>query len=147
MVDAMSIYFFFLLFSVISLVSLYDLKYHKVPNWISLPLMLIGFSIVGFPGNAALWIGSIFIFQAWMLGLIGGGDAKLWVGLLWCLFTFAGERILLVMSIAWLVTGLAQILVRAIARKKIETGIKTPGAWRTLVFMGLLAYLHPTGWL
>jgi len=142
----MSVYFFFLLFSAIILVSLYDLKYHKVPNWISLPLILIGF-IVGFPGNPALWIGSIFIFQAWRLGLIGGGDAKLWVGLLWCLFTFAGERIFLVMSISLMVTGLAQILVRAIAKKKIETGIKTPGAWRTIVFMGLLAYLNSAGLL
>ena len=142
----MSVYFFFLLFSAIILVSLYDLKYHKVPNWISLPLILIGF-IVGFPGNPALWIGSIFIFQAWRLGLIGGGDAKLWVGLLWCLFTFAGERIFLVMSISLMVTGLAQILVRTIAKKKIETGIKTPGAWRTIVFMGLLAYLNSAGLL
>ena len=140
----MSIDYFLLLFSVIILVSLYDLKYHKVPNQISLPLMLMGF-ITGFPGNPALWIGSVFIFQAWMLGLIGGGDAKLWVGLLWCLFSFAGESILLVMSISLMVTGLAQILVRAITRKKIETGIKTPGAWRTIVFMGLLAYLNLAG--
>lgn len=140
----MSVYYFLLLFFVIILVSLYDLKYRKVPNWISLPLMLIGF-IVGFPGNPALWMGSIFIFQAWMLGLIGGGDAKLWMGLLWCLFTFAGEGILLVMSISLMVSGLAQLLMRAIARKKIETGIKTPGAWRTIVFMGLLAYLNLAG--
>ena len=142
----MSSYSLLLLFSVIIFVSLYDLKYRKVPNWISLPLMLIGF-IVGFPGNPALWMGCIFIFQAWMLGLIGGGDAKLWVGLLWCLFTFAGEKILLVMSISLMVTGLAQLLMRAITRQKIETGIKTPGAWRTLVFMGLLVYLNSAGGL
>ena len=140
----MSVYYFLLLFFVIILASLYDLKYRKVPNLISLPLMLIGF-IVGFPGNPALWMGSVFIFQAWMLGLIGGGDAKLWMGLLWCLFSFAGESILLVMSISLIVTGLAQLLVRAISRKKIETGIKTPGAWRTIVFMGLLAYLNLAG--
>jgi Flp pilus assembly protein protease CpaA len=144
MVDAMSSYSLLLLFPVIIFVSLYDLKYHKVPNWITLPLMLIGF-IIGFPGNPVLWMGCIFIFQAWMLGLIGGGDAKLWVGLLWCLFSFAGESILLVMSISLMGTGLAQILVRAVARKKIETGIKTPGAWRTIVFLGLLAYLNLAG--
>ena len=142
----MPIYFFPILFLVVTLVSLYDLKYHKVPNWITLPLMLIGFAFA-FPGSPVLWMGSIFIFQAWMLGLIGGGDAKLWVGLLWCLFTFAGEKILLVMSISLMVTGLAQLLMRAITRQKIETGIKTPGAWRTLVFMGLLAYLNSAGWL
>jgi Flp pilus assembly protein protease CpaA len=146
MVDVMSSYSFLFLFSVIIFVSLYDLKYCKVPNWISLPLMLIGL-IDGFPGNPALWMGSIFIFQVWMLGLIGGGDAKLWLGLLWCLFSFVGERIFLVLSISLLMTGLAQILVRAIARKKIETGIKTPGAWRTIVFMVFLAYLNSAGWI
>ena len=142
----MPVCFFLLLFFVIIMVSLYDLKYYKVPNWISLPLMLIGF-IVGFPGNPALWIGSIFIFQAWKLGLIGGGDAKLWVGLLWCLFPFAGERILIVMSISLMMTGLAQILVRALTKKKVETGIKAPGAWRTVVFMGCLVYLNSASWL
>ena len=141
MVDMAPVHYFLLLFLVIIFVSLYDLKYRKVPNWISLPLILIGI-INGFPGEPVLWIGSIFIFQAWKLGLIGGGDAKLWVGLLWCLFSFAGEGILLVMSISLLVTGLSQILLRAITKQKIETGIKTSGAWRTVVFMGCLAFLN-----
>ena len=142
----MPVYFFPVVFFVIIVVSLYDLKYHKVPNWISLPLMLVGF-LLGFPGSPVLWMGSIFIFQAWMLGLIGGGDAKLWVGLLWCLFSFAGDKIILVMSISLMATGLVQLIVRAMVNKSIETGIKTPGAWRTLVFMSLLAYLNSTGWL
>ena len=104
--------------------------------------MLIGISVC-FPGNPTLWIGSAFIFQAWKLGVIGGGDAKLWIGLLWCLFSFAGERILLVMFVSLMVTGLAQILVRALSAKKLQIGTKTPGAWRTVVFMGLLAYFTP----
>ena len=141
MADAMSSYYFLFLFFVIVLVSLYDLKYCEVPNWISLPLMVIGL-ITGFPGNPTLWIGSIFIFQAGRLGIVGGGDAKLWVGLLWCLFSFMGERILLVMSISLTITGLAQILVRLLTKKKVETGIKVPGAWRTVVFMGCIAYLN-----
>ncbi len=141
MVDAMSGYYFLFLFFVIVLVSLYDLKYREVPNWISMPLIFIGL-ITGFPGNPTLWIGSIFIFQAWRLGIVGGGDAKLWVGLLWCLFSFMDERILLVMSISLMITGLAQILVRLLTKKKVVTGIKVPGAWRTVVFMGCIAYLN-----
>ena len=137
----MSSYYFLFLFFVIVLVSLYDLKYREVPNWISMPLIFIGL-ITGFPGNPTIWIGSVFIFQAWRLGIIGGGDAKLWVGLLWCLFSFMGERILLVMSISLMITGLAQILVRLLTKKKVVTGIKVPGAWRTVVFMGCIAYLN-----
>ena len=48
---------FFLLFVLVILVSLYDLKYRKVPNLISLPLIIIGFVLVGFPGNLVLWMG------------------------------------------------------------------------------------------
>lgn len=143
----MSVYIFLLLFFMVILLSLYDLKYRKVPNWISLPLMLIGFIVAGFPGNPVLWIGSVFIFQAWMLGVIGGGDAKLWIGLLWCLFSFAGEGILVVMSVSLVITGLLQLALRAFAKKEVGTGIKTPGVWRAVVFMGCLAYLNSTSWL
>jgi Flp pilus assembly protein protease CpaA len=119
----MPIYFFPILFLMVTLVSLYDLKYHKVPNWITLPLILIGFAF-GFPGSPVLWIGSIFIFQAWMIGLIGRRRETLG-GIVVVLIHLAGEKMLLVMSISLMVTRLAQILVRAITKKKIETGIKT----------------------
>lgn len=137
----MPVYFLLLLFFVVVVTACYDLKYRKVPNWLTLPLMLIGFGLVGFPGNAVLWIGSVFIFQAWKLSMIGGGDAKLWLGLLWCLFSFAGEQILLVMCLTLIITGLAQILIRALTKKKIEVGLKVPGAWRAVVFMGSLLFL------
>jgi Flp pilus assembly protein protease CpaA len=138
----MSIHFFILLFLAVVLVSLYDLKFRRVPNWVSLPLMLAGI-IACFPGTPTLWIGSAFIFQAWKLGMIGGGDAKLWIGLLWCLFPFAEERILLMMSISLLATGLAQMIVRSLSARMLRIGIKTPGVWRTVVFMGYLAYFAP----
>ena len=138
----MSPHLFIFLFFIVILVSLYDLRFHKVPNWVSLSLMLSGI-ISHFPGNPILWVGSAFIFQAWKLGVIGGGDAKLWIGLLWCLFSFTGEGILLVMFITLLLTGLAQILVRVLSARKLQTGIKAPGAWRTVVFMGCLAYFTP----
>ena len=138
----MSLQFFAILFIIVVLVSLYDLKFRKVPNCVSVPLMLVGISVC-FPGNPTLWIGSALIFQAWRLGMIGGGDAKLWIGLLWCLFPFAEEGILLMVFISLLVTGLAQILVRSLSSRKLQVGTKKPGAWRTVVFMGCLAYFAP----
>ncbi len=139
----MSVYFLLLLFVVVVVTAIYDLKYRKVPNWLTVPLMLIGFYLVGFPGNVILWIGSVFMFQAWKFGLIGGGDVKLWIGLLWCLFRFAGEQTFVIMFISLFITGLAQLLIRALAKKKIEVGIKVPGAWRAVVFMGCLIFLTP----
>jgi Flp pilus assembly protein protease CpaA len=128
------------LFPLVILVSLYDLKYRKVPNWVTLPLMLVGLYL-SFPGSFLIWIASTFIFSAWKFGFIGGGDAKLWIGLLWCLSPL-GDNVVVWMFVALLVTGVAQISVRTLSQKSAVVGFKAPGAWRTVVFMGLLAYLH-----
>ena len=131
---------FFFLFPLVFLISLYDLKYHKIPNWITLPLMLLGL-YVSFPGNHVIWIASCLIFSAWKFGFMGGGDAKLWIGLLWCLSSF-GDNLVVWMFVALAGTGVAQIGVRSLAQKRLAIGFKTAGAWRTVVFMGLLAYLQ-----
>jgi Flp pilus assembly protein protease CpaA len=131
---------FFFLFPLVILISLYDLKYREIPNWITLPLMLLGL-YVSFPGNALIWVASSFVFSAWRFGFMGGGDAKLWIGLLWCLSSF-GDGMVILMFVALMLTGVAQMLVRALSQKRVVIGFKTAGAWRAVVFMGLLAYLH-----
>jgi Flp pilus assembly protein protease CpaA len=102
--------------------------------------MLLGF-YVSFPGNPVIWIASSFIFSAWKFRSMGGGDAKLWIGLLWCLSPF-GEGVVIWMFVALILTGVAQIVVRALSQKRVAIGFRTAGAWRTVVFMGLLAYLN-----
>jgi leader peptidase (prepilin peptidase)/N-methyltransferase len=131
---------FFFLFTLVILISLYDLKYRKIPNWITLPLMLLGL-YVSFPGNPLIWVASSFVFSAWKFGFMGGGDAKLWIGLLWCLSSF-GDGIVILMFAAWMLTGIAQIVARALSQKRVSAGFRTAGAWRAVVFMGLLAYLN-----
>ena len=131
---------FFVLFALVILISLYDLKYRMIPNWVTLPLMLLGL-YVSFPGNPVIWIASSFIFSAWKFRFMGGGDAKLWIGLLWCLSSF-GDNVVIWMFAALMLTGVAQIVVRALSQKRVAIGFRTAGAWRTVVFIGLLAYLH-----
>ena len=131
---------FFFLFALVILISLYDLKYRKIPNWVTLPLILLGL-YVSFPGDPIIWIASSFIFSAWKFGYMGGGDAKLWIGLLWCLSSF-GDNVVIWMFIALMATGGAQIVVRILSQKRVAIGFKTAGAWRAVVFMGFLAYLH-----
>jgi Flp pilus assembly protein protease CpaA len=131
---------FFFLFPLVILISVYDLKYRKIPNWITLPLMLLGL-YVSFPGNPLIWVASSFIFSAWKFGFMGGGDAKLWIGLLWCLSSF-GDGMVILMFVALMLTGVAQMLVRALSQKRVVIGFRTAGAWRAVVFMGLLAYLN-----
>lgn len=130
---------FFFLFPLVIFVSLYDLKYRRIPNWTTLPLLLLGL-FVGLPGNPLLWIASGMIFSAWKSGFMGGGDAKLWTGLLWCLYSFSQNTVILMFAALGVTAG-AQILVRLISAKKLLVGFRTAGAWRTVVFMGLLAYL------
>lgn len=72
---------------------------------------------------------------------MGGGDAKLWIGSLWCLSSF-GEGVVVWMLVALLLTGVAQLVVRALSQKRLAVGLKTTGAWRVVVFMGLLAYFN-----
>ena len=131
---------FLFLFALVIPISLYDLKYRKIPNWLTLPLMLLGL-YVSFPGNPVIWIASSFIFSAWKFRFMGGGDAKLWIALLWCLSSF-GDNVVIWMFAALMLTGVAQIVVRALSQKRVAIGFRTAGAWRTVVFMGLLAYLH-----
>ncbi len=131
---------FFFLFPLVILIALYDLKYRQIPNWVTLPLILLGL-YVSFPGSPVIWIASSFTFSAWKFGLMGGGDAKLWIGLLWCLSSF-GDQVVVWMFVALMLTGVIQIVVRALSQKRLAIGFKTAGAWRAVVFMGLLAYLH-----
>jgi len=125
--------------------TVHDLRYRKVPNWITLPLILIGI-IVNFPGTPTLWLGNIILLTAWGSGWMGGGDVKLWIGLLWCTFSFWGDSVTLVMFLTLIVTAIAQILVRILANKRDVVGIKLPGAWRTLAYLIFLV-LHHAGWL
>lgn len=113
--------------------TVYDFRYRRVPNWITLPLIFIGM-VADFPGTPALWLGTILLLTAWSSGWMGGGDVKLWLGLLWCTFSFVGERVTLIMFIILIVTSLVQIIARVLM-KKDAVGIKLPGAWRTLVFL------------
>lgn len=126
------------------LVTLYDLRYRRVPNWITLPLMLIGF-VANFPGAPALWFGSTLLLTAWGSGWMGGGDVKLWVGLLWCTSSFCGDVVALIMFVTLIVTSLVQILVRVLGKKKDVVGIKLPGAWRSLAFLMFLSIYPATG--
>jgi Flp pilus assembly protein protease CpaA len=131
------------LFFLCLFVTVYDFRHRRVPNWITLPLMLIGI-VANFPGALALWTGSILMLTAWGSGWMGGGDVKLWLGLLWCTFSSFGECVTLIMFIVLIVTSILQILARVLMKKRDVVGIKLPGAWRALVYVIFLA-VYSTG--
>ena len=63
---------------------------------------------------------------------MGGGDAKLWMGLIVSLPS--GYQMLWIIPLVFFATGTLQLLWRKI-RGRTLTGVRSPGAWRTLVYM------------
>lgn len=125
------------------IVTVYDFRYRRVPNALTFPLVLVGV-VANFPGTPALWIGSFLLLTAWCSGWMGGGDVKLWLGLLWCSFPRLGENVTLTMFVILIVTSILQILMRVLLKKQEVLGVKTPGAWRALVYVTFLT-VHSMG--
>lgn len=121
-------------------IGLQDMRTSRVPNWVTLPVLLSGL-IAHFPGSFDLWLASFALISAWAAGFMGAGDVKLWMALLWAMPVGPGSNILLLMSGAFFITGLLQILWR-IARRQSATGLLTPGAWRTIPFVLLCWYVY-----
>jgi Flp pilus assembly protein protease CpaA len=122
------------------LLSLYDLRTRRIPNWATLPLILAGV-IAHFPASAGIWLGSIALILAWSRGWMGAGDAKLWIALLWSLPPQYSESALSLMFLTFLSTGLIQLLWRWVY-KHPTTNRLAPAAWRTIPFLLLCWYVH-----
>ncbi|NPV87865.1 MAG: hypothetical protein HPY45_17850 [Anaerolineae bacterium] len=119
--------------------SLYDLRTRRVPNWITLPLLAAAV-LANFPSQIEVWLVSILLSFAWRLRWIGGGDAKLWMALVWMTPPELSDRLPLAFSFSLLATGALQILWRK-ARRLPAAGTTSPAAWRALPFT-LWLYVH-----
>lgn len=128
------------LFIYVLAISLYDLHTRRIPNWYTLPLILAGM-IAHFPGHLDVWLASFALLSAWASGWIGAGDVKLWMALLWALPVESSPQVLLIIFASFLLTGLAQILWRAV-RRQPASGTKSPAAWRAIPFLLMFWYVH-----
>ncbi|MBT3321344.1 MAG: prepilin peptidase [Anaerolineae bacterium] len=125
---------FFLLLALLLLslfVSLYDFRYARIPNWVTIPLFIVGL-IVNSPHPLGIYALLFSFWIVWKLGWMGGGDAKLWMGLIVSLPS--GYQMLWIIPLVFFATGTLQLLWRKI-RGRTLTGVRSPGAWRTLVYM------------
>ncbi len=123
-------------FLLILAVSLYDLRTGRVPNGVTLPLLCAGL-VTNFPGTIESWLLSLLLYIAWYQQWMAAGDAKLWTALLWILPTPPPSAFFATL----LITGLLQILARKFQRQPL-TGIRSPGAWRTIPFLLWSLYVH-----
>ena len=127
----MSFFILLALFFLSLFVSLYDFRHARIPNWVTIPLFIIGL-IFNSPHPIGIYVllGSFWI--AWKLGWMGGGDAKLWMALIVTLPS--GYQMLWTIPLVLFATGALQLLWRKIRGMPL-TGIRSPGAWRTLVYL------------
>ena len=124
----------------ILVLSLYDLRTGKVPNWATLPLLGAGF-LAHFPGTVPVWIASLFVFTAWQSCQMGAGDAKLWMALFWVTPPEQSADIPIVLFASLLGTALLQLAFRALTHHPLN-GLRSPAAWRTIPFALWGLYAH-----
>ena len=121
-----------LLLAVVIALSLYDFHTRRVPNWVTLPLLLTGMFIHA-PGTMETWLGTALLFAFWRFETLGGGDAKLWMALLWLVPGEWAQTALVVLGFALVGTALTQLLWRYV-RGVPMFGVQSPGAWRVIPF-------------
>jgi len=115
-------------------ISLYDFRHARIPNWVTIPLLITGF-IINSPHPFGVYVLLAGFWIAWKLGWMGGGDAKLWMGL--TVSIPPAYQILWDIPLVFFITGALQLLWRKL-RGKTLTGVRSPGAWRTLVYLLLI---------
>ena len=120
-------------------IAAYDHKHRRISNRITLTL-LIGFMVVNFPGAAEVWLGCALLLMGWYSGWIGGGDAKLWMALLWSAPGVMSSSALRAMLLSFILTGILQIFFRALHKQEI-TGVRSPGAWRAIPYTIWLTFM------
>ncbi|MBC8334578.1 MAG: prepilin peptidase [Anaerolineales bacterium] len=127
----MNLFFLLALLSLTAFVSLYDLHHARIPNWATIPLLILGL-IANSPHPLGIYIILLSFWIAWKLGWMGAGDAKLWMGLIVSLP--AAYQMLWAIPLVFFATAALQLLWRKV-RGKTLAGVRSPGAWRTPVYM------------
>ena len=112
-----------------------DVRQRKIPNWISVPLLVSGLAFRGLTGGwpglgdavAGFAVGFGILLGMWLLGGGGGGDVKFmaavgaWLGWYHLLFVFVLSAILVLP----LVIGV--LCARFLRKKPSQHRVETPG--------------------
>jgi len=137
------------LLTLVILLAVYDCRRGRVPNWVTLPLLLVGLLMNLLPAPGGWRVASVetrwvelvetlvaltLLFSAWRMGWMGGADAELWMALLWLTPVELARSSVLVMFTCLAATGLAQIAWRKL-RKQPASGVRSAGAWRVVPYV------------
>ncbi len=84
-------------------ISLMDFRIHRVPNWVTYPMMLAGVGRALAFADGTMLVYWVVILSLWQVHFIGGGDAKLLMGFFGI---FPDFQLAQLMAASILVTGL-----------------------------------------
>jgi Flp pilus assembly protein protease CpaA len=90
-------------------ISLVDFRIHRVPNWITYPLMLAGIARAIALADATFLIYWAVLFSLWQVRFMGGGDAKLLMGFFGLYPDF---QLAWFMAVSILITGIPYLLFK-----------------------------------
>lgn len=90
-------------------ISLVDFRIHRVPNWITYPLMLAGVARAIALADATFLIYWFVLFSLWQVRFMGGGDAKLLMGFFGL---FPDFQLAWVTAVSILVTGIPYLVFK-----------------------------------
>lgn len=115
-------------------VAIWDARLRKVPNWLTLPVMLAAGGYGLYEGHWSLLIAWAVLFTLWEMHVLGGGDAKLLMGL----YALFPERMfILMLAESILITRLPYLIMKYWGRSPAEllTGglqrLRTGNPWPT----------------
>lgn len=137
-------------FLLVLLATAVDLRTRRVPNALIIPALALGL-VARFPPDPwtflPVWL---FVLAAWRAGIVGGGDAKLWMALaMWTppvgfqALVAAGLSAALTGALFLGLAGIRQILRRQPLRGLF--GVLRPAAWQALPYALWLAAGAPAG--
>jgi prepilin signal peptidase PulO-like enzyme (type II secretory pathway) len=140
-------------------ISLYDFRTRRIPNWATFPVIISGL-IAHFPGTATLWVSTVFIIAVGFVKqstvqsifapiksiiplpaphgyIMGMGDVKLWLACIWAIPAVLVPRAVLAMILGWILMSLVSMAVQT-ARHEHKLGVQSPVAWASLLFSVIL---------
>ena len=104
----------------------------RIPNWLTLPAMLAAAGYRIYEGHWQFLMSWLFIFLLWRVNVVGGGDAKLLMGLF---ALFPEPLFLLVFAVLGLVARILLVARKYWGRKPSELLASASGRLRTGRFM------------
>ncbi len=90
-------------------ISLVDFRIHRVPNWITYPLMLVGIVRAIVMLDATFLLYWCVFFSLWQVRFMGGGDAKLLMGFFGL---FPNFQLVWSMALSILITGIPYLIFK-----------------------------------